>query len=144
MTWKKYPQNVHNQKNIHFSENPPKNIEIQKFDPKKCMKISEYPPWGCGITNQAAVWTKGPDLRHTSELLDLQDREANSRTGNHKSRRRFVIVVVTVDTTDDHVQRQKTLHVTHVVGNDISQKCVNQRIKRCMFFWIIIVRKYLF
>ena len=34
MTPKKYPQNVHTQKNIHFSENP-KNIEIQKFDPKK-------------------------------------------------------------------------------------------------------------
>ena len=34
MTPKKYPQNVHTPKNIHFSETP-KNIEIQKFDPKK-------------------------------------------------------------------------------------------------------------
>ena len=49
MTQKKYPQNLHTQKNIYFSENP-KNIETQNFDPKKmvrayvCMKISEYPP----------------------------------------------------------------------------------------------------
>ena len=49
MAPKKYPQNLHTQKNINFSENP-KNIEIQIFDPKKmvrayvCMKISEYPP----------------------------------------------------------------------------------------------------
>ena len=50
MTPKKYPQNFHTQKNIHFSENP-KNIEIQKSDPQKMvrayvrMKI-EYPPPG--------------------------------------------------------------------------------------------------
>ena len=48
---KKYPQNLHTPKNIHFSENP-KNIEIQNFEPKQmgrayvCVKISEYPPWG--------------------------------------------------------------------------------------------------
>ena len=46
---KKYPQNLHIQKNIHFSENPQK-IEIQNFEQKKiarayvCVKISEYPP----------------------------------------------------------------------------------------------------
>ena len=34
MTPQKYPQNFHTPKNIHFSENP-KNIEIQKIDPKK-------------------------------------------------------------------------------------------------------------
>ena len=49
MTPKKYPQNFYIPKNIHFSETQ-KNIEIQKFEPKKmtrayvCMKISEYPP----------------------------------------------------------------------------------------------------
>ena len=48
MTPKKYAQNFHTPKKIHFSENQ-KNIEIQKFDPKKmgrayvCMKLSEYP-----------------------------------------------------------------------------------------------------
>ena len=99
---------------------------------------------GCDTTNQAAVRTKGLDLRRTSELLDLPDRQANNWTGNHKNQKRFVIVVVTVDTTDDHVKRQKTLHIRHVVRNDISRKCANQRIKRCMFFWITIVRKYLF
>ena len=31
---KKYPQNLHAPKNIHFSENP-KNIEIQNFEPQK-------------------------------------------------------------------------------------------------------------
>ena len=31
---KNYPQNLHVQKNIHFSENP-KNIEIQSFEPKE-------------------------------------------------------------------------------------------------------------
>ena len=54
LTQKKYPQNLHNQKNIHFSEKPQKN-EIQNFEPKRmtrayvCMKISEHPPpppWG--------------------------------------------------------------------------------------------------
>ena len=34
MTPKKYPQNLHTPKNIHFSENP-KNIEIQIFEPPK-------------------------------------------------------------------------------------------------------------
>ena len=49
MTPKKYPQNLHTPRNIHFSENP-QNIEIQNFEPPKmtrayvCMKISEYPP----------------------------------------------------------------------------------------------------
>ena len=32
---KKYPQNLHNPKNIQFSETTPKNIEIQNFEPKK-------------------------------------------------------------------------------------------------------------
>ena len=51
MTPKKYPQNFHTQK-IYIFLKTQKNIEIQKFDPKKmdqayvCMKISEYPPWG--------------------------------------------------------------------------------------------------
>ena len=50
MTRKKYPQNIHTPKNIHFSEYP-KNIEIQNFEPQKiarayvCVKISEYTPW---------------------------------------------------------------------------------------------------
>ena len=48
MTPKKYPQNLHTQKNIYFSENP-KNIEIQNFEPKndlslRIYEISEYPP----------------------------------------------------------------------------------------------------
>ena len=54
MTQKKYPQNFHTPKIFIFLKTQ-KNIEIQKFDPKKsgrayvCMKISEYPPpppWG--------------------------------------------------------------------------------------------------
>ena len=49
MTPKKYPQNLHTPKIIHFSENP-KNIEIQNLEPPNmtwahvCMKISEYRP----------------------------------------------------------------------------------------------------
>ena len=39
MTQKKYPQNIHTQKNIYFSENP-KNIEIQNVEPKK--KLPEH------------------------------------------------------------------------------------------------------
>ena len=35
MTPKKYPQNLHTPKNIYFSGNPPKNIEIQNFKPQK-------------------------------------------------------------------------------------------------------------
>ena len=34
MTPKKYPQNLHTLKNIHFYENQ-KNIEIQNFEPPK-------------------------------------------------------------------------------------------------------------
>ena len=47
-TQKKYSQNLHTPKNIHFSETP-KNSEIQNFEPQKmtrayvCMKIPEYP-----------------------------------------------------------------------------------------------------
>ena len=52
MTTKKYPQNLHTQTNIYFSNPPPpkKKIEIQNFEPQTmtpaylCMKISEYPP----------------------------------------------------------------------------------------------------
>ena len=46
---KKYPQNLHTPKNIHFSE-APKTTEIQNFEPQKlaraylCMKIPEPPP----------------------------------------------------------------------------------------------------
>ena len=46
---KKYPQNLHAPKNIHFSESP-KKTDIQNVEPKKmtrayvCMKLSEYPP----------------------------------------------------------------------------------------------------
>ena len=55
------------QKNIHKVFIPKKififlktqkNIEIQNFEPKKmdrayvCMKISEYPPWGCMVNRQ--------------------------------------------------------------------------------------------
>ena len=39
MASKKYPQNFHNQKDIHFSENP-KNIEIQVLNQKK-----KQQPW---------------------------------------------------------------------------------------------------
>ena len=48
MTTKKYPQSSY-PKNINFSENPPKKIEIQDFEPPKwsettyCMKILENP-----------------------------------------------------------------------------------------------------
>ena len=41
MTPKKYPQNLHTQKKIHFSDTPPppppkkKKIEIQNFEPQK-------------------------------------------------------------------------------------------------------------
>ena len=51
MTPKKYSQNLHAPKIIHFSENP-KNIEIQNFESQKmtgayvCMKISEHSPHG--------------------------------------------------------------------------------------------------
>ena len=46
---KKYPQNLHTQKNINFLKTP-KNIKILNFKPQKktgayrCMKTSEYPP----------------------------------------------------------------------------------------------------
>ena len=49
MTPKKYPQNFYSPKIFIFLKTQ-KNIEIQKFDPKKmdrayvCIKISEYPP----------------------------------------------------------------------------------------------------
>ena len=48
-TKKKYPQNLHTPKNIHFSENPPK-IEIQNLDQKNgpslrmCENIRVPPP----------------------------------------------------------------------------------------------------
>ena len=61
-------------------------------------------------------------------------RQRSKHRDRRKSRRQFVIVVVTVVTRDSHVKRQKKLHVTHVVGKNISQKCANQRIKMCMFF----------
>ena len=35
MTPKKYPQNRHTPKNIHFSENPQKLLKFQNFEPKK-------------------------------------------------------------------------------------------------------------
>ena len=47
---KKYPQNLHTPKIFIFLK-PPKNIEMQNFEPKKkitrayvCIKFSEYPP----------------------------------------------------------------------------------------------------
>ena len=39
MTPKKHPQDLHTQKNIHFSETP-KNIEIQNFEPPPPKKYS--------------------------------------------------------------------------------------------------------
>ena len=50
MTPKKYPQNLNTPKKYSFFWKPPKNIEIQNFEPKKmdrayvCVYISEYPP----------------------------------------------------------------------------------------------------
>ena len=63
MTPKKYPQNVHTQKKIFIFLKTQKNIEIQKFDPKKMdrayvsMNISEYPPaLGCYPLRSKSGW----------------------------------------------------------------------------------------
>ena len=51
---RKYPQNLHTQKNIHFLKTP-KNIRIQNFEPQKiacayvCVKISGVPRWGSSV-----------------------------------------------------------------------------------------------
>ena len=79
MTPKKYPQNFDTPKNIYFSENP-KNIEIQKFEPKKMdrayvwMKKSEYPPpWG-------GVMPKGWDFGVLGRVKNLSVGICNGAT----------------------------------------------------------------
>ena len=56
-------KNLHTQKNIHFSQNPPPpKIEIQNFEPQKmgrayvCVKISEYPPGTSPCNDVTSRW----------------------------------------------------------------------------------------
>ena len=75
MTPKKYPQNFHTKKKIFIFLKTPKNIEIQKFDPKKmvrayvCMKISEYPPLG---RNHTYISFRPNDIAST-KIYDNRD-----------------------------------------------------------------------
>ena len=82
---KKYPQNLHTPKNIHFSE-APKTTEIQNFEPQKlaraylCMKIPEPPP----PPPPTFPWGWSAPFR-TTKAQTMQQCQIFSRPGQHEN-----------------------------------------------------------